>query len=65
MMEWRPIATADYGPRFLGAYQVDGGEWVCEVVALEQYVTTVSGKVFPATHWMPLPEPPVTKGCAA
>lgn len=62
MSEWQPIETAEYGPRFLGAYQTKKGSWVCEVVALERYVTTSSGKVFPATHWMPLPPPPAREG---
>lgn len=56
--EWQPIETLGFKQRVLGAYKTKGGVWMCEVVGLKQYITTASGKVFPATHWMPLPEPP-------
>lgn len=57
--QWQTIETApDYGVRFMGAYKTKSGEWVCEVAAWERALVTSGDKVFPATHWMPLPEPP-------
>lgn len=55
---WQPIETAPKdGTRYIGAYRYRE-VWFAEVVG-DHSVSTCAGKLFPATHWMPLPEPPM------
>jgi hypothetical protein len=62
MTEWQPIETAPKdGTRVLGAdhqaveiiYWADG-YWYNQSVEISLW------RVFPPTHWMPLPEPPTS-----
>lgn len=58
---WQPIETAPKGRRFLGAYKTKAGLWICEVCwfnSMFNLCLTVSSKIFPATVWAELPNPP-------
>ena len=55
--QWRPIEEAPRdGTRYIGAYRYKD-VWFAEVIG-DHAVINSSVKLFPATHWQPLPEPP-------
>lgn len=67
-MEWQPIKTAPIGPTIMLANETTGyvctgyGEWMkLPKITLPRFISCDPEGMgrFKATHWMPLPEPPV------
>lgn len=59
MSDWQPIETCpDYGDPFVGIYRNEDFRWVPAICVMENRIITVAGDDFPASHWLPLPQPP-------